>query len=187
MRIAFEVVCVCAVTAVVQPTESLTDTSTSAPSTDCPSNTVRVEDVLEKRTIENQHILIQIQSNMKFTKTTITMALWIASTASAFAPSVVSQQLARSTGPAASSRLFLFDKLFSTSAKNSQYPVMADESVMAPKKHGTSDKPVQSNLRWNCDFQTADRICNFNRHYAEYAGTLRVFTGSKVHHDRRML
>ena len=25
-------------------------------------------------------------------------------------------------------------------------------------------------MRWNCDVQTADRICNFNRHYAEYAG-----------------
>ena len=98
------------------------------------------------------------------------MALWITSTASAFAPAFVSQQLSRAARPAASSRLFLFDKLFSTSAKNSQYPVLADEAVMAPKKHGTSDKPVQSNLRWSCDFETADRICNFNRHYAEYAG-----------------
>ena len=25
-------------------------------------------------------------------------------------------------------------------------------------------------MRWNCDVQTADRICNFNRHYAEYRG-----------------
>jgi hypothetical protein len=57
--------------------------------------------------------------------------------------------------------------LFSTTRK---LPVTADESVMSPKVHGTSDKPVQSNLRWGCDFETADRICNFNRHYAEYAG-----------------
>jgi hypothetical protein len=55
----------------------------------------------------------------------------------------------------------------STAAK---LPIMAEESVMSPKAHGTSDKPVQKNLRWNCDYQTADRICNFNRHYAEYAG-----------------
>jgi hypothetical protein len=48
--------------------------------------------------------------------------------------------------------------------------VMGDETIMAPKKHGTSETPVQKNLRWNCDYETADRICNFNRHYAEYAG-----------------
>jgi len=48
--------------------------------------------------------------------------------------------------------------------------VMGDESIMAPKAHGTSLTPVQDNLRWNCDQKTADRICNFNRHYAEFAG-----------------
>lgn len=49
-------------------------------------------------------------------------------------------------------------------------PIVAEEGVMSQKKHGTSEKPVQKKLRWNCDFDTADRICNFNRHYAEYAG-----------------
>jgi len=48
--------------------------------------------------------------------------------------------------------------------------VMGDEAIMAPKEHGTSAVPVQSNLRWSCDETVADRICNFNRHYAEYAG-----------------
>mmetsp|Transcript_24733 Transcript_24733/g.49205 ORF Transcript_24733/g.49205 Transcript_24733/m.49205 type:complete len:160 (-) Transcript_24733:125-604(-) len=48
--------------------------------------------------------------------------------------------------------------------------VMGDESIMDPKSHGTSMVPVQSNLRWGCDFKTADKICNFNRHYAEYSG-----------------
>jgi hypothetical protein len=47
---------------------------------------------------------------------------------------------------------------------------MAEESVMSKKTHGTSDKPVMKDLRWGCDYETADRICNFNRHYAEYAG-----------------
>ena len=68
-----------------------------------------------------------------------------------------------------------------------QFPapvVMGDESIMStfgnetlvtlfllgPKAHGTSNTPVQQDLRWNCDVSTADRICNFNRHYAEYAG-----------------
>jgi len=41
---------------------------------------------------------------------------------------------------------------------------------MSQKAHGTSEKPVQKELRWGCDFDTSDRICNFNRHYAEFAG-----------------
>ena len=49
-------------------------------------------------------------------------------------------------------------------------PITATEDVMSQKAHGTSEKPVQKNLRWKCDYDTADRICNFNRHYAEYAG-----------------
>ncbi|KAG7361661.1 hypothetical protein IV203_036762 [Nitzschia inconspicua] len=63
----------------------------------------------------------------------------------------------------------LFNRLFS-SASTGKYPILADEEVMSKKAHGTSEKPVQKNLRWNCDYDTADRICNFNRHYAEYAG-----------------
>ena len=119
----------------------------------------------------------------------------------------------------------LFGKLFSVNT--SEYPIMAEEAVMSQKAHGTSEKPVQKDLRWKCDFDTAvslkreeeeivrvcgsflfclsfnpsfvlstvsstsplclicamssqfmylicthlqDRICNFNRHYAEYAG-----------------
>ena len=48
--------------------------------------------------------------------------------------------------------------------------VPGSEDIMKPKAHGTSEKPVQSDLRWNCDWDTADRICNYNRRYAEYAG-----------------
>mmetsp|Transcript_5890 Transcript_5890/g.8686 ORF Transcript_5890/g.8686 Transcript_5890/m.8686 type:complete len:190 (+) Transcript_5890:107-676(+) len=48
--------------------------------------------------------------------------------------------------------------------------IMATESIMSQKAHGTSKTPVQNNLRWSCDIKTADRICNFNRHYAEYSG-----------------
>ncbi len=47
---------------------------------------------------------------------------------------------------------------------------MGGEEIMSQKDHGTSKVPVQENLRWGCDRQTADRICNFNRHYAEHAG-----------------
>jgi|EP00979_Chaetoceros_neogracilis_P004620 peptide methionine sulfoxide reductase MsrB len=47
---------------------------------------------------------------------------------------------------------------------------MGDESIMSIKAHGTSTVPVQQNLRWKCDRSTADRICNYNRHYAEGSG-----------------
>ena len=55
-------------------------------------------------------------------------------------------------------------------ATQQKLPVLAGEEVMSQKAHGTSENPVQKNLRWACDYETADRICNFNRHYAEYAG-----------------
>eukprot|EP01032_Pedospumella_encystans_P012797 gene12796-14776_t len=41
---------------------------------------------------------------------------------------------------------------------------------MAPKAHGTTPKPVMKNLRWNVNYETADRISSFNRHYAEQSG-----------------
>jgi len=100
---------------------------------------------------------------MKFTKYSLSMAFLFANTlrsASAFAPSHV--------GRPASTRAFLFNKLFSTA--QGKLPVTAEEDVMSQKAHGTSEKPVQKDLRWNCDYDTSDRICNFNRHYAEFAG-----------------
>ena len=41
---------------------------------------------------------------------------------------------------------------------------------MSKKAHGTSQTPVQENLKWNADRALADRICNFNRHGAEQFG-----------------
>jgi flagellar basal body-associated protein FliL len=41
--------------------------------------------------------------------------------------------------------------------------VPGSEDIMDPKSHGTSEYPVQNPLRWDCDFETADRISNFNR------------------------
>jgi len=41
---------------------------------------------------------------------------------------------------------------------------------MAAKEHGTTSRPVQEGLRWGTDRKTADRICSFNRHFAEHAG-----------------
>ena len=48
--------------------------------------------------------------------------------------------------------------------------VPGSEDIMKPKAHGTSEYPVQQNLRWGSDWDIADRISNFNRHYAEFAG-----------------
>merc|ERR1719382_1394181 len=56
------------------------------------------------------------------------------------------------------------------SSKSYDGCTMGTEAIMSKKAHGTSEKPVMDNLRWDCDFETADRICNFNRHYAEHSG-----------------
>jgi len=48
--------------------------------------------------------------------------------------------------------------------------VPGSEDIMKPKAHGTSEYPVQENLRWETEFDLADRISNFNRHFAEFSG-----------------
>ena len=68
--------------------------------------------------------------------------------------------------------------LFAGASGSGKYPIYCEEDVMSQKAHGTCEKPVQENLRWNCDRNTADRICCFNRHYAEHAGMyiIRLYT-----------
>eukprot|EP00591_Stephanopyxis_turris_P011002 CAMPEP_0195513482 /NCGR_PEP_ID=MMETSP0794_2-20130614/5126_1 /TAXON_ID=515487 /ORGANISM="Stephanopyxis turris, Strain CCMP 815" /LENGTH=206 /DNA_ID=CAMNT_0040641501 /DNA_START=42 /DNA_END=662 /DNA_ORIENTATION=- len=58
----------------------------------------------------------------------------------------------------------------SLNAASGPLPIKGGEEIMSQKAHGTSEKPVQKDLLWGCDNETADRICNFNRHYAEHAG-----------------
>jgi hypothetical protein len=41
-------------------------------------------------------------------------------------------------------------------------PIIGDDSIMSHKRHGTSQTSVQKHLRWGCDWDTADRVCNFN-------------------------
>jgi len=53
---------------------------------------------------------------------------------------------------------------------SSKFPIYVQDDVMAPKAHGTTPKPVMKNLRWNVNYETADRISSFNRHYAEQSG-----------------
>lgn len=62
------------------------------------------------------------------------------------------------------------DPLYSMAVRGQQYPVMGSDTIMSIKGHGTSDSPVQSKLRWNADPKLADRITNYNRRFAEYAG-----------------
>ena len=45
-----------------------------------------------------------------------------------------------------------------------------DESIMSPKAHGTSAAPVQQDLMYGVSNKLADKICNFNRHFAEMGG-----------------
>lgn len=53
---------------------------------------------------------------------------------------------------------------------SSKYPVLGADDIMKRKSYGTSAVPIQTNLRWNLDVEEADRICNYNRHYAERSG-----------------
>ena len=62
-------------------------------------------------------------------------------------------------------------KTTTTTTIKSKYPIIGPTTIMNPKKHGTSDAPVQHPLRWNVSRKEADRICNYNRHYAESFGT----------------
>jgi len=55
-------------------------------------------------------------------------------------------------------------------SNNSKYPIFGDDSLMKQKSHGSCTRPVMKELRWNLDYATADNICCFNRHYAEYSG-----------------
>lgn len=48
-----------------------------------------------------------------------------------------------------------------------------DETIMSPKAHGTSDNSVQSDLLYGVSEKLADKICNYNRHFAEMGGYFR--------------
>jgi hypothetical protein len=117
----------------------------------------------------HQFYIIKLASQDKQSKMKISgMALFSLSVTSSLRSSLgfVAPSM-QSAGKTTQRQLFNF---FGT-ASSSTYPVRAEEVVMSKKAHGTSEKPVQKDLRWNCDYETADRICNFNRHYAESAGS----------------
>lgn len=60
--------------------------------------------------------------------------------------------------------------MYALSLQGKTYPVLGSDEIMASKEHGTSSKGVQAKLRWNVDVNLADRITNYNRRFAEFAG-----------------
>ncbi len=75
-----------------------------------------------------------------------------------------------STAVAASFRMTSSEANAAESVVTGGKPRMGEESLMSQKAHGTTASPVQQDLRWGVSRETADRICSFNRHYAEYSG-----------------
>jgi len=57
---------------------------------------------------------------------------------------------------------------------------LGDESIMAQKSHGTSEKPVQESLRYSVSNKLADKISNYNRHFAESGGYFESTTFEKT-------
>jgi hypothetical protein len=51
--------------------------------------------------------------------------------------------------------------------EGAKLPIMGDDYIMSKKDHGTYATPVMENLKYAVDAKNADKICNFNRHYAE--------------------
>jgi hypothetical protein len=47
--------------------------------------------------------------------------------------------------------------VFVPPSDSAKKPIVVPESIMRKKAHGTSDKPVQDNLRYGCDFKTAGK------------------------------
>ena len=69
-----------------------------------------------------------------------------------------------------SSVVLLSTKLVDAVASKGGFPLKGGEELMSQKGHGTSISPVQEKLKYACDVKLADRICNFNRNWAEHAG-----------------
>ena len=48
--------------------------------------------------------------------------------------------------------------------------VYGSDDIMSPKAHGTTSMPVQEGLRYGVSRNLADKICSFNRAFAEMGG-----------------
>jgi len=70
-------------------------------------------------------------------------------------------------------------------ATNDKGPlVYGADDIMSQKEHGTSAAPVQENLRYGVSGKLADKICSFNRVFAEMGG---YWEGTSFEKDVRQL
>ncbi|KAG7365162.1 hypothetical protein IV203_038365 [Nitzschia inconspicua] len=69
--------------------------------------------------------------------------------------------------PSSTSRAVSSTSMSSTT----KYPIVGPNDIMSKKRHGSSNGPVQEELRWHVSRKKADNICNFNRHFAEPSGS----------------
>ena len=107
-------------------------------------------------------------SSLQKMRTSFLCISTVALTVDAFALRATAATTRRSR--AASPIANLLDVLGGAMKKGFDAPVvMGTEEMMSQKEFGTSAMPIQQDLRWGCDVETADRICNYNRHYAECA------------------
>ena len=51
--------------------------------------------------------------------------------------------------------------------------IFGDYDIMSPKARGTSEVSVQEDLRFGASRKLADKICNYNSHFAELGGYFR--------------
>jgi len=56
------------------------------------------------------------------------------------------------------------------SSSKPKLPIVGSDDIMSKKAHGTTERPVQEKLLYGVKRDVADRICCFNRHYAEPSG-----------------
>jgi len=56
------------------------------------------------------------------------------------------------------------------STRDNGIVVFGEESIMDQKTHGTTEMAVQEDLRYGVSRKVADRICSYNRHFAEFGG-----------------
>jgi hypothetical protein len=81
--------------------------------------------------------------------------------------------MAAAAWPSKSNALFGIGEqfqVFEEEDPGQEKPLYGSKDIMKKKKHGTSEKPAMKNLRFGCEYKLADKICNYNRHFAENAG-----------------
>ena len=54
-----------------------------------------------------------------------------------------------------------------TAITNKTLPMIGEESIMCDKAHGQCAQPAMRNLKWNCDWETADDNCCYWREFCE--------------------